>query len=63
MESAGIADPLEKMAIKSQSDHSDSGISEMLILIDTYFVIAMQIFYQYSYISSVQNLYVPVLVD
>ena len=38
-ESDGIADPMEKMAIKSHSDHSDSGISKILILIHTYFVI------------------------
>ena len=38
-ESDGIADPMEKIAIKSHSDHSDSGIGIMLILIDTYFVI------------------------
>ena len=38
-ESDGIADPMEKIAIKSHSDHSDSGIGKMLILIDTYFVI------------------------
>ena len=38
-ESDGIYDPMEKIAIKSHSDHSDSGISKMLILIDDYFVI------------------------
>ena len=38
-ESDGIADPMEKIAIKSHSDHSDSGIGKMLILISTYFVI------------------------
>ena len=40
-ESDGIADPMEKIAIKSHSDHSDSGIGIMLILIDTYFVIIL----------------------
>ena len=40
-ESDGIADPMEKIAIKSHSDHSISGISKMLILIDTYFVIIL----------------------
>ena len=40
-ESYGIADPMEKIAIKSHSDHSDSGIGKMLILIDTYFVIIL----------------------
>ena len=38
-ESDGIADPLEKMAMQTYSDHYDSGISKELILIDTYFVI------------------------
>ena len=32
-ESDGIADPMEKIAIKSHSNHSDSGIGIMLILI------------------------------
>ena len=41
-ESDGIDDPMEKIAIKSHSDHSDSGIGKMLILIDAYFVILMQ---------------------
>ena len=40
-ESDGIADHLEKIAIKSHSDHSDTGIGKMLILIDTYFVILL----------------------
>ena len=40
-ESDGIADPMEKIAIKSHTDHSDSGIGKMLILIDTYFVIIL----------------------
>ena len=40
-ESDGIADPMEKIAIKSHSDHSDSGIGKLLILIDTYFVIIL----------------------
>ena len=30
-ESDGVADPLGKIAIKSHSDHSDSGIGKMLI--------------------------------
>ena len=44
-ESDGIDDPMEKIAIKSHSDHSDSGIGKMLILIDANFVyiIAMQL--------------------
>ena len=41
-ESAGIADPLKKIAIKSHGDHSDYGIVKMLILNDTYFVILLQ---------------------
>ena len=41
-ESDGIADPMENIAIKSHSDHSDSGIGKMLILIDAYFVILLQ---------------------
>ena len=41
-ESDGIDDPMEKNAIKSHSDHSDSGIGKMLILIDAYFVILLQ---------------------
>ena len=41
-ESDGIDDPMEKIAIKSHSDHSDSGIGKMLILIDAYFVILLQ---------------------
>ena len=41
-ESDGIDDPIEKIAIKSHSDHSDSGIGKMLILIDAYFVILLQ---------------------
>ena len=41
-ESDGIDDPMEKIAIKSHSDHSDSGIGKMLILIDAYFVIFLQ---------------------
>ena len=41
-ESDGIADPMKKIAIKSHTDHSDSGISIMLILIDAYFVIVLQ---------------------
>ena len=40
-ESDGIADPMEKIAIKSHSDHSDSGIGKMLIVIGTYFVIIL----------------------
>ena len=40
-ESDGIDDPMEKIAIKSHSDHSDSGIGKMLILIDAYFVILL----------------------
>ena len=31
-ESDGIADPMKKIAIKSHTDHSDSGIGIMLIL-------------------------------
>ena len=38
----GIDDPMEKIAIKSHSDHSDSGIGKMLILIIAYFVILLQ---------------------
>ena len=41
-ESDGIDDPIEKITIKSHSDHSDSGIGKMLILIDAYFVILLQ---------------------
>ena len=41
-ESDGIADPMEKIAIKSHSDHSDSGIGKILILIDSHFVIILQ---------------------
>ena len=41
-ESDGIGDPIEKIAIKSHSDHSNSGIGKMLILIDAYFVILLQ---------------------
>ena len=41
-ESDGIEDPMEKIAIKSHSDLSDSGIGKMLILIDAYFVILLQ---------------------
>ena len=41
-ESDGINDPMEKIGIKSRSDHSDSGIGKMLILIDAYFVILLQ---------------------
>ena len=41
-ESDGIADPMEKIAIKPHSDHSDSGIGKMVILIDSYFVIILQ---------------------
>ena len=33
-ESDGIDDPMEKIAMKSHSDHSDSGIGIMFILID-----------------------------
>ena len=40
-ESDGIDDPMEKITIKSHSDHSDSGIGKMLILIDAYFVILL----------------------
>ena len=40
--SDGIDDPMEKIAIKSHSDHSDSGIGKMLILIDAYLVILFQ---------------------
>ena len=40
-ESDGIGNPIEKIAIKSHSDHSDSGIGKMLILIDAYFVILL----------------------
>ena len=40
-ESDGIDDPMEKIAIKSHSDHSDSGIGKMLILIDACFVILL----------------------
>ena len=38
----GIADPMEKIAIKPHSDHSDSGIGKMLILTDSHFVIILQ---------------------
>ena len=38
----GIADPMKKIAIKSHTDHSDSRIGIMLILIDAYFVILLQ---------------------
>ena len=41
-ESDGIGDPMEKIGIKSHSDHSDSGIGKMLILIDAYLVILLQ---------------------
>ena len=41
-ESDGIDDPMEKIAIKSHNDHSDSEIGKMLILIDAYFVILLQ---------------------
>ena len=41
-ESDGIDDPMEKIAIKSHSDHSDSGIGITLILIGAYFVILLQ---------------------
>ena len=41
-ESDGIVDPMEKIAIKSHSDHSDSGIGKILILIDSHFVIILQ---------------------
>ena len=41
-ESDGIDDPMEKIAMKSHSDHSDSGIGKMLKLIDAYFVILLQ---------------------
>ena len=41
-ESDGIDDPMEKITIKSHSDHSDSGIGKMLILIDAYLVILLQ---------------------
>ena len=41
-ESDGIADPMRKIAIKSHTDHSDSGIGIMLVLIDAYFVILLQ---------------------
>ena len=41
-ESDGIVDPMKKIAIKSHTDHSDSGIGIMLILIDAYFVILLQ---------------------
>ena len=40
-ESDGIADPMEKIANKSHSDHSDSAIGKMLIVINTYFVIIL----------------------
>ena len=40
-ESDGIDDPMEKIAIKCHSDHSDSGMGKMLILVDTYFVIIL----------------------
>ena len=41
-ESDGIDDPMVKIAIKSHSNHSDSGIGKMLILIDANFVILLQ---------------------
>ena len=41
-ESDGIADPMKKIAIKSHTDHSDSSIGIMLILVDAYFVILLQ---------------------
>ena len=41
-ESDGIADPMKKIAIKSHTDHSDSEIGIMLILVDAYFVILLQ---------------------
>ena len=41
-ESDGINNPMEKIAIKSHSDHSDSGIGKVLTLIDAYFVILLQ---------------------
>ena len=41
-ESDGIDDPMEKITIKSHSDHSDSRIGKMLILIDAYFIILLQ---------------------
>ena len=41
-ESDGIDDPMVKIGMKSHSDHSDSGIGKMLILIDAYFVILLQ---------------------
>ena len=41
-ESDGIDDPMEKIAIKSHSDHSDYRIGKMLTLIDAYFVILLQ---------------------
>ena len=41
-ESDGINNPMEIIAIKSHSDHSDSEIGKMLILIDAYFVILLQ---------------------
>ena len=40
-ESDGNADPMKKVAMKSHSDHSDSGIGKILILIDAYFVILL----------------------
>ena len=33
---------MEKIAIKSHIDHSDSGIDKMLILIDRHFVIILE---------------------
>ena len=33
-ESDGIDDPMEQIAMKSHSDHSDSGIGIIMILID-----------------------------
>ena len=41
-ESDGIDDPMEKITIKFHSDHSDSEIGKILILIDAYFVILLQ---------------------
>ena len=41
-ESDGIADPMEKIAMKSHPDHSDSRIYKMLILIYAYFIILLQ---------------------
>ena len=41
-ESDEIADPMEKITMKSHTGHFDSGIGKMLILIDAYFVILLQ---------------------